>query len=633
MDNTNRESADASTNASVNSSRASRGFNKKPSDIDPSTDCQLKVPVPLKRTDPATGETTKERVYKACGEKHCPVCGPTKRSQMWAHLRRNLKEKENLHWVGLTVDEKSVSPSDSREVIDGIWQSFYHRMRYRRREDADFEYFGIVEQEVGGLAHIHLLMSNPGVGEMDIRTDWYKSDGGIVAYVEPVETTKRLDQALGYVLKRHFEEARRAKSHDYRAPKPHVSKSLQFSSGKERKLRREMAQRKAAETQGVVSFRDREEYADWIQRYLSDDKDRSVNVRGHGEGVALEWENGQILVQLENGTVNEFSAEEVLPEEVDTVYFDQYNPETADKEESLGQEEFDNEESDREEPDRSSPDVNLDARSTEYVTTDDDNRVRVYWDEDAQRVRREVLSSREAHLGASASHLLDEYGKPLKPALPCPHESASFSPDRRIKPEKLVAPPDQEVKTDDSGSIEESEEVWKPVVGFEEYYSVSNKGNVRRNGREKPLKPWLDGSGYPVVSLSVEGEVTKHKIHHLVAKAFIGDPPGPIGLGSDDYQINHENGEKTDNRPENLTWMTHSENMAHAVKEGHLDNTGEKYGNSKLDWDKAPRIRALCEETDLTYKEIAERFEVSPSLIVKVIEEEIWKPENRPSGK
>lgn len=125
-----------------------------------------------------------------------------------------------------------------------------------------------------------------------------------------------------------------------------------------------------------------------------------------------------------------------------------------------------------------------------------------------------------------------------------------------------------------------TEEVWKPVVGYERYYEVSSLGRVRslprevtqRNGvvRKSPLRmrktPLSDG--YPQVSLMVDGRMKVTKVHRLVAEAFLGPrPPG--------QQVRHLNGDATDPRLVNLRYGTQSENSRDSLRHG-THPTGSK---------------------------------------------------------
>lgn len=125
-------------------------------------------------------------------------------------------------------------------------------------------------------------------------------------------------------------------------------------------------------------------------------------------------------------------------------------------------------------------------------------------------------------------------------------------------------------------------EIWKPVIGFENYYHVSNLGNVKRVCSKRGTKTGRmltlsvsPGGYYYSVRLSVNNKKKNVYVHHLVMEAFSG--PRPSG-----YWINHINGIKTDNRwPQNLEYITPKQNQQHASKLGLL-SCGENRWSSRL---------------------------------------------------
>mgnify|MGYP003404826262 FL=1 len=113
-------------------------------------------------------------------------------------------------------------------------------------------------------------------------------------------------------------------------------------------------------------------------------------------------------------------------------------------------------------------------------------------------------------------------------------------------------------------------EIWESVIGFEGIYEVSNLGRVKSVNRilyksddkiqkrkEKFMKAKLKGNGYFQFCLSKNGIKKYISTHRLISLAFIPNPKNKT-------QVNHKNGIKTDNRIENLEWVTHSENALHS---------------------------------------------------------------------
>jgi hypothetical protein len=118
------------------------------------------------------------------------------------------------------------------------------------------------------------------------------------------------------------------------------------------------------------------------------------------------------------------------------------------------------------------------------------------------------------------------------------------------------------------------QEIWKPIKNYEGLYEVSNLGRVKslarvtlkRHSISKQIMNYpqkeliMVGSisaGYPSVLLSKNNIPVNNLIHRLVATHFIHNP-------EDKEQVNHKNGNKKDNRVENLEWNTRSENQKHS---------------------------------------------------------------------
>lgn len=102
---------------------------------------------------------------------------------------------------------------------------------------------------------------------------------------------------------------------------------------------------------------------------------------------------------------------------------------------------------------------------------------------------------------------------------------------------------------------------WKPVIGYEGLYEVSNMGDVRSLRRNSTvglvLAKFVD-RGYVRYNLSIEGKTKSFTGHKIVANAFMPKVEGK-------KYINHKNGIRNDNRVENLEWCTQAENQWHKV--------------------------------------------------------------------
>jgi hypothetical protein len=101
------------------------------------------------------------------------------------------------------------------------------------------------------------------------------------------------------------------------------------------------------------------------------------------------------------------------------------------------------------------------------------------------------------------------------------------------------------------------DEVWKDIPGWEGLYQVSNKGRIR-SIRVRVTKPY-DARGYKVATLRSGERLERAGVHRFVALAFLPNPDRK-------EQVNHKNGDRSDNSVENLEWVTCQENNLHRCR-------------------------------------------------------------------
>ena len=166
-------------------------------------------------------------------------------------------------------------------------------------------------------------------------------------------------------------------------------------------------------------------------------------------------------------------------------------------------------------------------------------------------------------------------------------------------------------------------EVWRDVVGYEGFYQVSSYGRVKslRGRKEKFLSIDINNACYAKVLLSKNGQSKTLLVHRLVAAAFIPNVDNKP-------QVNHKNGNKFDNRVENLEWVTCSENTQHAYNMG-LAKTlrGVNNGAAKLTSEQISEIRSSCiiGDKDFGLRSLAKKFKVSEHTIYRIVHFETFK--------
>lgn len=174
------------------------------------------------------------------------------------------------------------------------------------------------------------------------------------------------------------------------------------------------------------------------------------------------------------------------------------------------------------------------------------------------------------------------------------------------------------------------DEIWKPVVGYEGSYEVSDHGRVRSLDRVGPhwrggtrsisarvLTPSENPRGYLSVHLYKGEKVKVLRVNRLVLMVFVAEPPkGAVGMHLDNNRKN--------NHLSNLRWGTHAENIRQRDDEGR-NSYGEAQHCAKFTESQVLEIRALYAAGGVTQEKIATWYGVNRSSVGRIVTRKTWK--------
>ena len=165
------------------------------------------------------------------------------------------------------------------------------------------------------------------------------------------------------------------------------------------------------------------------------------------------------------------------------------------------------------------------------------------------------------------------------------------------------------------------EEVWKPVIGYEGVYSVSNLGRVRRDAPAcgasvgSIVKHWISTHRYATVALSYKSRVVHRSVHTLVLEAFVGPRPRNMGC-------RHLDGNRLNPRLDNLRWGTQTENEKDKVLHG-TTTRGAHNGQARLSEEDVRQIQVMLKQGKVQQR-IADHFGVGRGCVSKISTGRRW---------
>lgn len=167
------------------------------------------------------------------------------------------------------------------------------------------------------------------------------------------------------------------------------------------------------------------------------------------------------------------------------------------------------------------------------------------------------------------------------------------------------------------------EEQWKDVVDYEEVFMVSNLGNLYSKRSKREVKQTILKSGYASCATRIGGRkgIAKcFRVHMLVANAFLDSPSQEqLAWAKDSHYgvvyVNHIDGDKTNNKVNNLEWVTAKENSMHYCNsEAALNRDRTKPSTARLSDEQVREVRLLAEK-GTSERKLAKIFKVGRTSI------------------
>ncbi|AKQ08561.1 HNH endonuclease [Bacillus phage PBC2] len=164
-------------------------------------------------------------------------------------------------------------------------------------------------------------------------------------------------------------------------------------------------------------------------------------------------------------------------------------------------------------------------------------------------------------------------------------------------------------------------EIWKSLKGIVECgdnYEISNMGRLKSLTRNVIMKCQVSDRGYLKAKLYHQQKTKTVRIHRLVALAFI---PNLENLP----EVNHCDGDKLNNKSDNLEWSTRASNVQHSFDTGLNPTKGEGSRHAKITEEDVRKIREMYDTGKYTQRDLAKIFGINHSAIGCITRGETWK--------
>lgn len=178
-------------------------------------------------------------------------------------------------------------------------------------------------------------------------------------------------------------------------------------------------------------------------------------------------------------------------------------------------------------------------------------------------------------------------------------------------------------------SVSDDSEQWCSIPGYEQWYSASTFGRIRRDKASAGttaghiLTGHQDGRGYLHVFLSKEGVARTRRIHQLIAITFLGLPPDGMPT------VNHIDGNKSNNYIVNLEYASHKRQSEHAFRLGlrkpnFSTQSGEHNNASKLTESIVNTARIRYASGGVTQSQLAREYGVNATTMHLALASKTW---------